>query len=80
MKIRYALEHGFGSDPPGTVYLCLLDENNDIVGGMDGSRYASEDAAKADCEEGLQWKPAPENWQPDTYLVSSWFVDEGWDR
>lgn len=83
MKVRYTLERGFGDDSEGAVYLALVDRDGDDVGGH-GVRYPTEAEAKADAEqsvgEPLTWKPAPQDWQPDTYLVSNYYEDEGWDR
>ncbi len=81
MKVRYAIERCADSDPEGTVYLALVDSDGECVGGP-ASPYRSEDEAKATAEKdgATTWKPAPKDWQPDTYLVSQYFEDEGWDN
>ena len=83
MKVRWAIEHG-PTDEPGSVYLVLVDREGEKV--MGGSVYGSEDEAKemaqhsSEIEDELTWKPAPEAWLPDTYLVSNYYEDEGWER
>lgn len=80
MRVRWAIEHGLDRDPDGTVYLSLVDENGDDVGSSSVD-YASEADARATAEQSaedlvtLRWKPAPTDWQPDTYLVSQFYDD-----
>jgi len=86
VRVRWAIERGYGNDPEGRVYLSLLDREGDPVGGQENTPYDSEAAAQADAlqsaqnagRDSLTWKPAPEGWQPDTYLVSNYYDDEEW--
>jgi hypothetical protein len=83
MKVRYAIERGFESEPYKQVFLVLVDENGEPVGGS-GCGFSTEEEAK-ECAQAsdaplLKWKPAPDEWQPDTYLVTQYFNDEGWDN
>jgi hypothetical protein len=88
MKVRWAIEHGLDSDPEGTVYMALVNDAGDNVPfGSKGLGYRSEAEARADAEQAastenatITWKPAPADWQPDTYLVSSYYTDRGWDQ
>jgi hypothetical protein len=83
VKVRWAIEKG-PTDDPGSVYLSLVDREGVSI--MGGSVYASEDEAKAmaqrssEIDDELTWKPAPDAWLPDTYLVSNYYEDEGWNR
>lgn len=83
MRVRWVIEHGLDRDPPDWVYLTLVNaEGDNVVGPID---EPNEEAAKRDATEScdgetLTWKPAPKEWQPDTYLVSNYYDDPGWDR
>ena len=83
MKLRYVIERY--DDPPGSVVLALVNTQGEVIGTGSGLVYESEAKAKEVAEQSMgedftAWKPAPEAWQPDTYLVSNYYEDEGWDQ
>lgn len=83
MKVRYTIEHGTARDASlgRPVFLATIDSAGEYVVGPVG--YPTIDAAKAAAakeEPDLTWKNAPQDWQPDTILVSNYWNDEGWDN
>lgn len=81
MRVRWTIDRPLDGDPEGSVYLFLVDADGTTVGGHGETRCVDLAQAKrlaeraAESFAALRWQAAPDDWQPDTYLVSQFYDD-----